>query len=468
MWEKIGKSLGRPVVISKTKAAFLLGIFVLAFGFRVWANVRQPVTIRGGLGPFGDSVLYHRAAYNLYTGHGFSGTDDWRAFGLSNNSNPLVYKPIVIRGPAYPFFISCIYKFWGDPADMRSFDTWHKNWDKVRLAQCFLDALTCLLVFFIVGLVMPRTLAPAVIAAVLYCFSFYNIFYTRALLSESLTTFLVTIFLLSCLWSLRVNRTLCWVISGILLGLLSLARTEYLPFVLIVGGIIFVANKGIPIIALKKILLFCLGVSLAVLPWTLRNYNLFKKVFPVSTGGVGIALYLGTFDGFRTWPDWFRLPESIFYDQKEKADFFSALPLYMVYSVSGGIEVDIPDKLFKDLALKRIRRDPCRCLKSWLLKIPRLWYQNRIPSYLEKEASGNFFIFYFIFATAAFCLVGNAGARLMMTPVVGLLIYFTVIFLPLYVEPRYSVAVMPAIISLSGIGVYAAGKALAPLIKRSI
>jgi hypothetical protein len=104
------------------------------------------------------------------------------------------------------------------------------------------------------------------------------------------------------------------------------------------------------------------------------------------------------------------------------------------------------------LALERIRKHPFECLKGWVIKIPRLWYQFYIPMYLYKEASGGFFIFYFIFALFAMWK-STKEEKILMAPVCLLFVYLNFIFLPLHIEPRYGVALMPGVICLTSIGV---------------
>ena len=57
--------------------------------------------------------------------------------------------------------------------------------------------------------------------------------------------------------------------------------------------------------------------------------------------------------------------------------------------------------------------------------------------------------------------VAAAGKdRRLMWPVILLFVYLNLIFMPLSIEPRYGVALMPGIISLAGIGLYKVFKIL--------
>ncbi len=201
---------------------WLCTIFTVALVIRLQPVLSTPEKIRSGFGPYGDTYFYHRTAYNLYKGNGFSATDDGRAYGLVPTEQNLAFEPTAIRGPVYSFFICIVYKLLCNQKDMESADNWHKNLDKVRIVQCIIDASVCLLVFFIVRFIYPSSVLPAFIASALYCFCFYNIFYTRALLSESLTTFIAACLVFFYLLSLKSTGKLWWFLTGIFLGLLVL------------------------------------------------------------------------------------------------------------------------------------------------------------------------------------------------------------------------------------------------------
>ncbi|MFC1645809.1 ArnT family glycosyltransferase [Candidatus Omnitrophota bacterium] len=238
------------------KAAGLVIIFLAALAIRLYPVINSPEKVRYGLGPFGDTHLYHRIAYNLYKGNGFSGIDDGRAYGLGQKEESLEYEPAITRGPAYPLFMYFVYKYFGHPDAMKSIKNWHKNWDKIRIVQCILDATICLLVFFIVKLIYPAYIWPALISAFLYCFSFYNIFYTKALLSESVSTFLVTLSIFFCILGLKDEKKYWLLLAGIGFGLVALSRPEYILFLFILPVLIFFVNRQIPKIAIKKSMIF--------------------------------------------------------------------------------------------------------------------------------------------------------------------------------------------------------------------
>jgi len=428
-------------------------IFITALIIRLYPAIETPETFRDGFGPYGDTFLYHRAAYNLYKGNGFSGTDDGRAFGLKGEETKLEYEPAITRGPVYPFFISMVYRILGSKKDMESIQGWHKNLDKVRIVQCILDAMVCILIFLMARAIYTKPFLPALIASLLYCFSFYNIYYTRALLSECVTTFLLSASLLFCILGLRHDKAYLWALAGALFGLVILSRTEYILFPLILMLYMICIDRQHILSAIKKFLIFLIAAMIVVMPWTARNYFIFKKPIPVAVGGVGYNLFLGTFEANKNWRDWNEMPDNVFDSREEKAVAQSLYSSFQRSMDAGSIKAKEFDDVLMGLAFERIRKHPVECFKNWVIKIPRLWYQFYIPMYRYKEASGNFFIFYFILTL--FALWKSAREeKILIAPICLLFVYLTFIFLPLHIEPRYGVSLMPGIICLAAIGIW--------------
>ncbi len=430
-------------------------IFVVALAIRIYPVIYSPETFRLGLGGFGDSYLYNTIAYNLYKGNGFSGTDYGGSLGRGVNKPGLEYEPAIVRAPLYPSFMAGVYKIFGGEENMRSPSTWRKNFDKVRLTQCVLDAFVCFLVFLIVRSMYLASAWPGLIAATLYASSVYNIFYTRALLTQSLATFLVAASTLLTILGVRREKALWWLLAGAGWGVTSLCRPEYLPFGFVVAAFVFVANWRRWRVVFKSLVAIVLSVVLTATPWVLRNYVVFKQPV-VTVGGLGYSLFLGTFETNTNWKGWGRFPDEIFADAREKEAIGSLSKTYDALLSTGSVRVKQVDDVFFKMALDRIRRDPWETLKIWVIRIPRLWYQFYIPMYREREASGYFFIFYFLFALYAF-LSARKEEKVLMAPIGLLFTYLTLFYLPLHIEPRFSVPCMPGLISLSGIGLWRLG-----------
>jgi len=417
---------------------------------------------RDGFGIFGDTHLYHRIAYNLYMGNGFSGTLNKGAYGMVQKDACIEYEPAITRGPVYPFFLFAVYKILGNPEDMKSIKTWHRNLDKVRIVQAVLDASLCILLFLMVRIICPESIWPALISAILYCFCPYNIFYTKALLAESIATYLLTWTIFFCVMALKNNKSVWWWVGpGIGFGLVVLCRPEYLlVFPLLAVFILFLHRRNLSA-GLKKAGVFLISAAIIISPWTIRNYALFKKLIIVAESGIGLNLFIGTYENEDSWKGWkgslVNIP-----DKDEREEFkklsSSAGPFFKV----GSIRAKEFDDGIKALAIDRILNNPIDCLVNYIRKAPRLWYQNYIPMYGVKEASGLYFIFYFAFAICAY-FGTERRSQIYFMPTVLIFFYLNVIFFPLHIEPRYSVALMPGIITLAGIGIW---KGLSLMIKR--
>jgi 4-amino-4-deoxy-L-arabinose transferase-like glycosyltransferase len=434
----------------------VLFIFLFALFIRVDPILKTPETIRAGYGAFGDSLLYHNIAYNLYKGHGYSGIDNGSALGFPPSGVTPVYEPAITRGPVYPGFLAAVYCLWGDPTAMESILLWHVNWNRVRVVQAVLDALVCLLLFGVMRMLYPDRFTPAFMVAALYSISFYNIFYTRMLLSESVTTFLVAIAIVASLMALKSGQIRYWLIVGAGFGLASLSRPEYILFPFFLAGFIFWHQRHEIRGALKtSAVLFC-GLVLVISPWALRNYLTYKQFIPTSVGAMGFNLFKGTYQN-GDWQGWRKFPDRIFKSPEMKKEITAWRGKLGYHLKRGTIGLKEYDLRFKSLALKTIREDPLNCFILWIKRLPRLWYQNYIKMYDGcQEPSGIWFIIYFVFSILALILM-EPKIRLACAPIFLLFCYMNLVYLPFQIEPRYGVAIYPGLNFLTAIGIWLLG-----------
>jgi hypothetical protein len=164
-------------------------------------------------------------------------------------------------------------------------------------------------------------------------------------------------------------------------------------------------------------------------------------------------MFLGTCETNSNWQGWSDLPGGAFDSEEERAKAQSLYDALVALGHVGTLKAKNVDDSLMKLALERIKKHPVECLKRWFIKIPRLWYQFYIPIYFYREASGGFFIFYFLFAVIAFWK-GTNRERELMAPFSLAFVYITFIFLPLHIEPRFGVALIPGIICLASIGIW--------------
>ena len=430
----------------------LLVIFAAALLIRLHPILATPEPIRSGFGPFGDSYLYHTIGYNIYKGHGYSGMDNGSAFGLPEPRHTVVYEPAITRGPVYPVFLAGVYYLWGHEADMDPLGWWDMSWDRVRIVQAVLDALICLFLFWGVRLVYTDRYTPAFLAAALYSISVYNIYYTRMLLSESITTFLIAIGIVTSIMVMKSGRTGFWIIGGAAFGLASLARPEYLLFPFFLAAFIIFIQRHQMKGAMRSCAWLIIGLILVIAPWTVRNYKTFHQFIPTSVGAVGLNLFNGTYENGE-WQGWGKYPDNLFESPEMKKEV-KAWESKLVYHLRRGtIGLQDYDQRFKAMALSAIMEDPIKCVGVWINRLPQLWYQNYIQMYTYREPSGIWFIFYFIFSALALILI-KKEMRIFYAPIILLFVYMNLVYLPFHIEPRYSVTMYPGLCLLAALGLW--------------
>ncbi|MBN1977015.1 MAG: glycosyltransferase family 39 protein [Anaerolineae bacterium] len=233
----------------------LPGVLVLALALRVlymalFVGLDSPPTY--------DGRRYDYFAVHILAGEGYR-----TEFG------PTASKP-----PLYPFFIAAVYRLFGPG-----------NFVAVRLLQALIDSLSCILLFFL-GKAL-KSASVGLLAAVGAAFYPLSIYMSALLYPETLFLFLLTACLLVSVKVARVGR--CWAagVCGILFGLSTLARPNtivFLPFILVFP--FFLQSR--PQRAWRLVAVFLLAMVLTILPWSIRNYLVFREFVPLTTEGGGV------------------------------------------------------------------------------------------------------------------------------------------------------------------------------------
>ncbi|MBK9654435.1 MAG: glycosyltransferase family 39 protein [Rhodanobacteraceae bacterium] len=126
-----------------------------------------------------------------------------------------VYEPAATRAPIYPYFLSLIYRFTGLSGSV-SAGQLQETFHWVRLIQCALDTLTCLLVFCLTRLLARGSTPAALTASLLYALSPYHLYFSNAILTETLATFITVLAALTTTKAIIGNHTYAWALSGAL------------------------------------------------------------------------------------------------------------------------------------------------------------------------------------------------------------------------------------------------------------
>src|SRR3954468_18161477 len=242
----------------------LIAILALGLALRLQAALTPPAD------PGNDASAYMQIAEGLYQdghygGRGQASPNDW--------------------SPGAPLLYGAVYRITGGV---------HPTAALVLLAV--LGTVTILLTYL-----LARRLAGPVaglIAALLAATYPAFIDNNGRMLAEPVALVWLPAATLAFLWASDGGRPWRWLVPGALLGLTTLTRPEYLPFVALFALLALVRvwlghRRGLlPGIAAAALLVgaFC-GV---LAPWTVRNLLVLDRFVPVTTGG-GKALFVATY-----------------------------------------------------------------------------------------------------------------------------------------------------------------------------
>lgn len=373
----------------------------------------------------GDASYYLAAASNIDKHFVYSGD-------MSLNPVPEMYRP-----PFYSFFIATVKLIIGN------------NPLYIQSIQVIISLLTALLVTHLAAVLAPKS-SPWVFG--LMMLSPYEAVYTGAVLSESITAFLL---IATAYVILIVGGTKRWVISGLLMGLCILTRDIYLLLILFIGGLWIIFGSGDRRSLFIDVMVLLLSASLVVLPWTFRNYKVSERLVPVSDGRLGLSLWMGTWavsgaftendvDGRHVYPS------EAFRNDSERVVVENAF-------AQGGKGGDVT---LRSVAIQRIYTDPIAVLKVYIVRLPLLWLGTRFDifelnkkhfprgSYLYIAFKGILWGVNFLFVVLGIVGLVLAWRRRSKVLILALpIIYTTLVYFPLNgFENRYSQPVYPFLI----------------------
>ncbi|MGR9072195.1 MAG: glycosyltransferase family 39 protein [Gammaproteobacteria bacterium] len=233
---------------SALNATSVLLIIVLGFYLRLGMvnHTQLPTPIRN------DAVEYYSYAVNLKYFGVYSGVFPKRVAGVS--AKPAPDKK---RAPGYPLFLSLFVKF---PPDMDMVRT-------IQLFQAMLGSATVLLTFLVFRSVAP--FLPSLAAAFLTAISPHLIAMNIYLLTETLFTFFLCLYLFITVRGLFTERLPYLFLSGCLLAASMLIRptmTYFIVFFIVYLWFTFPKEKFI-----KFFPVVLMGFVLVQGPWAIRN-----------------------------------------------------------------------------------------------------------------------------------------------------------------------------------------------------
>jgi len=249
--------LKMPNLFSSNKFLIPL-LFILALMPRIATGIISGQVLSG------DEVDYSQLASRILEGKSYHSNF---MLGFTN------YRP-----PLYPLFIAVIY-FFTDNSILA-----------VKLAQALLGAFICSIVFFIAqGIFKDKRISFG--AAFIYAIYPSSILVGGSLLSETLLTFLLALAIFFILRGYARPSLKNYLFSGIFLGLSALTRPVILAFVPFLILWLAFFSSGNVLSRFKGVVFVILFMILTIMPWTVRNYFVFKELVPISTGG-GISVYV--------------------------------------------------------------------------------------------------------------------------------------------------------------------------------
>jgi hypothetical protein len=220
-----------------------------------------------------DSIGYARIAKNLYQDGRFE------EGGIRTHlQEPSSYSP------GLPLFVAGIYGLTGGV-----------HLELARIVLALIGSLAVLLAF----LIGNRLSGPGAGLVAAFAVAGYPALlqFQGMLMTEPLAITMLAASLLAFLWAGDGRGAWAWALPGLLLGLMTLVRPEYLLFGVLLPLVALFRARGRngswrP--GFAAALLMFVAFLLPVVPWTVRNIVVLDRFVRVSTGG-GKALYIGTY-----------------------------------------------------------------------------------------------------------------------------------------------------------------------------
>jgi 4-amino-4-deoxy-L-arabinose transferase-like glycosyltransferase len=331
-----------------------------------------------------------------------------------DGSHPSSYRP-----PLYPAFIAAAHLFTGHPVEA------------VLIVQVIIGTLTVTLACLIATHYFDQP--TAIVAGAMLAIAPMTSRYTALLLTETLFTFLIIASL--SLWS-RNHRLM----SGVLLGLATLTRASTLPFVFIISliGLARVNRRSH-----RELLVAFLGALLVLAPWVARNVGNVGR-WTIADAGFGVNLLYGTADlrsGSNRWTQLSALSELV--------------------GTRDGEPTVYEENRARHMALTRIRAHPLSWFRARIRQWPWLFIDsgdylpieaNRV-AFRQALAVGNGLTVLikvgFLIGNVVVCTLAVVGLWLSrhrfveLSPLWSFPAFLAVVHLPMYVEPRYGLPLLP-------------------------
>jgi len=286
-----------------------------------------------------DEQQYSQIADNLLLGNGF-------AWGPGD--------PTSIRPPLYPGLLAAVWSVAGP-----------RQLQVIRFVQILISLATVAGVYWL-GACLYNPTVGRYAAAVCWLYPSF-IFFNFLILTETLFTFLLVLFVLSAVLLVQRPRFALGAACGVALGLAALTRSVLWPLPLLLCPLLVLLIRASFARRLALSLVVLAGYILIVAPWAVRNTQLQRVLTIVDTMG-GINLRMGNYE---------YTPDDRMWD---------AVGLTGEKSWVYGIAADLPgsdttegmkEKWAQRKAVEYMRAHPGETIRRSLIKFADLWGLER-------------------------------------------------------------------------------------------
>lgn len=352
--------------------------------------------------PTSDATSYDRLGLSVSEGKGY----------VESDGSPYSFRP-----PLYPLFLGIIYKFFGH------------SYFAVRMIQSVIGAFTCVFIFIIGKKICNYKVG--ILSAFLSVIYPPFIKSAELLLTELVFTFLLTILIFYLLKIQKDMKIKHCIIFGLALGVAALTRSAILLFPFFIVPIFVYSRKYTFLNKLVRYIIILLFFLLALLPWSIRNFNVYHRIIPIATQG-GITFYSS-----------YCPPDGIFGKLATMQD-----PI--IREASKIISPVVRSEFLVKKTLDFILNNPKEVVILEFKKVLYLWAP------FDWEIIGNRwfnFVYVIILPFFAFGLFLSFRKFKQFYPVLLPIVYIQIMSLFFYGSPRFRLPVEPFIFILSAIGI---------------
>lgn len=198
--------------------------------------------------PEGDSYTYDMIGVNIAAGNGYK-----------DENGELTMQ----REPIYPLFLSAVYKIFG-----------HRYFP-AQILQIILFLLTVILVYGIAEIIFDKQIALYSMAITAFFPTLIN--YPAYILSETLATFLLALFVYLCMKIYHKEKLKYYILAGAALGVLTLCKAMMMLFIfiLLIWVTFICKTREINNRKILKAGIMALVYAVIVMSWMYRNYTVF-------------------------------------------------------------------------------------------------------------------------------------------------------------------------------------------------